>query len=361
MALSFLAAYMVMYRELKRKTDSGLFLSETTRTGVRKKLSIVDYILYILGGGFLGYKLGLVFTDYATFAADPQAILFSTKGSWLGMVIGIIGFAALMYGDFSGKKAHEGAEITSGPHDIHLGNLTALAAIAGILGAKIFHNLENIQELIEDPIGALLSFSGLTFYGGLICAAAAIIYYARKKNIALIPLIDCFAPALMLAYGVGRVGCHLSGDGDWGIPNLTQAPSWMPTWLWSYDYPHNVINAGELLPNATTEQYMRHLVPSVYPTPLYEAIACIGLFLVLWMLRKRIQTPGILFSIYLMMNGLERFMMERIRVNPDYHFMGIAASQATIISLILFLAGIGLFFYFSSGNKGKTPSLNQQS
>lgn len=358
MALSFLAAYMIMYRELKRKTSQGLFLTETTRIGVRKKLSLVDYILYILGGGFLGYKLGLVFTDYAAFASDPQAILFSAKGTWLGLLLGMIGFAALMYGDFSGKKAHEGKEITSGPHDIHLGNLTALAAIAGILGAKFFHNLENFQELMEDPIGALLSFSGLTFYGGLICAAGAIIYYARKHKIALIPLIDSFAPALMLAYGVGRIGCHLSGDGDWGIPNISEGPAWLPSWLWSYDYPHNVINAGELLPNATTDQYMRHLTPAVYPTPFYEAIACIGLFFVLWMFRKRIKTPGILFSIYLMMNGLERFLIERIRVNPDYHFLGLAASQATIISLLLFLTGVGLFFYFTRRNKANTETLH---
>lgn len=358
MALSFLAAYMVMYRELKRKTASGLFITETTRTGVRKKLSHMDYILYILGGGFVGYKLGLVFADYSAFATDPQAIIFSSKGSLIGLVLGMIGFAALMYGDFSGKKTSEGKEITSGPHDIHLGNLTALAAIAGILGAKIFHNLENIQELIEDPIGALLSFSGLTFYGGLICAAVAIIYYARKHRLSLLPLIDSFAPALMLAYGIGRVGCHLSGDGDWGIVNLAEAPSWLPSWLWRYDYPHNVINAGELMPGATTDQYMRHLVPSVYPTPLYEAIACISLFWVLWMLRKRIQTPGILFSIYLMMNGLERFLMERIRVNPDYHFAGIAASQATIISLLLFLAGVGLMIYFLKRHQQTTSSVN---
>lgn len=86
--------------------------------------------------------------------------------------------------------------------------MVVYAALFGFLGAKIFHNLENWNEFIKDPIGSLISFSGLTFYGGLICAAAAIYFYTKKHNIPFMHLADAIAPALMLAYAVGRIGCQ---------------------------------------------------------------------------------------------------------------------------------------------------------
>ena len=89
---------------------------------------------------------------------------------------------------------------------------------------KLFHNLENIGEFIADPMGQLMAFSGLTFYGGLIAGAFAVIWYGRKYNIKPLNLADAAAPGLMLAYGVGRIGCQLSGDGDWGVTNLTTKP-----------------------------------------------------------------------------------------------------------------------------------------
>ena len=96
-----------------------------------------------------------------------------------------------------------------------------LAAVSGLIGAKIFHNLENMDAFLADPMGQLLSFSGLTFYGGLICGTAVVIWYAKKHNMHYKHIADAAAPGLMLAYGVGRMGCHFSGDGDWGINNLS--------------------------------------------------------------------------------------------------------------------------------------------
>jgi prolipoprotein diacylglyceryltransferase len=100
-----------------------------------------------------------------------------------------------------------------------VGDITVIAAIAGFLGAKIFDNLENWDRFIQNPIGNLLSPSGLTFYGGLILATVSILVFARKKGISIRHLVDSAAPALMIAYAIGRMGCHVSGDGDWGIFN----------------------------------------------------------------------------------------------------------------------------------------------
>jgi prolipoprotein diacylglyceryl transferase len=237
-----------------------------------------------------------------------------------------------------------------------MGTLIAWAAIAGIIGAKLFDNLENWDRFMVDPIQNLLSFSGLTFYGGLICGAIAVLYISGKNGIKAIHMSDISAPGLMLAYGVGRIGCQLSGDGDWGINNLNPKPNWLswaPDWVWSFKYPHNVINEGVLIPGCEGK-FCYELAFPVYPTPLYEAVACILLFFFLWSIRKKITTPGVLFSIYLILNGLERFFVEMIRVNSKYHIGSFSFTQAELISTLLVLGGIvGLFLSLSAAKKGK--------
>jgi prolipoprotein diacylglyceryltransferase len=161
-------------------------------------------------------------------------------------------------------------------------------------------------------MGSLFSAEGLTFYGGLICAALAIWWYARKYKIGFWHLNDAAAPALMLAYGIGRIGCQVSGDGDWGIVNKLKKPiSWLPDWMWSYTYPHNVAREGVEIAGET-DKYRFVLPEGVFPTPLYEIVACIILFFVLWYFRKKLKIPGTLFALYLMLNGLERFLLKKL-------------------------------------------------
>jgi prolipoprotein diacylglyceryltransferase len=169
----------------------------------------------------------------------------------------------------------------------------------------------------------------------------------------MLHVVDASAPALMLAYGIGRIGCHLSGDGDWGIVNVNPKPnalSFLPDWMWSFTYPHNVINEGVKIANCAG-QHCAVLPEPVYPTPLYEAIACILLFCFLWIIRKKITVPGVFFSIYLLLNGIERFLIEQIRVNTLYHIGGYGITQAQIISSVLILLGITGILYFNK--KGK--------
>lgn len=113
----------------------------------------------------------------------------------------------------------------------------------------------------------------------------------------------------MLSYGIGRVGCMMSGDGDWGIVNNNPKPSWMnflPDWMWAFKFPHNVNNDGIPIPGCVG-RWCHELPEAVYPTSFYETIMAIILFGVLWAIRKQITTPGLLFSIYLILNGAERF------------------------------------------------------
>jgi prolipoprotein diacylglyceryltransferase len=232
-------------------------------------------------------------------------------------------------------------EIEKTIHPFELvGNMTTIAAISGIIGAKIFHNLENIDSFLADPIGQIIAFSGLTFYGGLIAGAISVIWYANKYNINIKHLIDSSAPALMLAYGVGRIGCQMSGDGDWGVDNLSPKPDWMcvfPDWMWSYTFPHNVINAGIPI-EGCTGKFCMQLANPVWPTAFYGVVMSIIIFCILWAIRKHIKVPGALFFIYLAFNGVERFFIEKVRINTEYNILG-GITQAEIISFSLILLG----------------------
>jgi prolipoprotein diacylglyceryltransferase len=161
-------------------------------------------------------------------------------------------------------------------------------------------------------------------------------------------MADSVAPALMIAYAVGRIGCQLSGDGCWGGPNPEPKPEWLsllPDWMWAFNYPHNVINEGVLLPGCE-EKFCHVLDQPVFPTPFYETTICTLLFLVLWFIRKKIAVPGMLFSIYLILNGIERFIIEGIRVNIKYNFFGLETTQAQAIAIGLVVLGIIGIIYF---------------
>ena len=112
-------------------------------------------------------------------------------------------------------------------------------------------------------------------------------------------VMDAVAPALMVGYGVGRIGCQLSGDGDWGIANTAAQPDWwfLPDWMWAYTYPHNVLNEGVRIAGCEW-QYCYELSPAVYPTPFYETIMAFIIVGILWILRKRIKPAGTLFFVY---------------------------------------------------------------
>jgi phosphatidylglycerol---prolipoprotein diacylglyceryl transferase len=242
------------------------------------------------------------------------------------------------------------------PHQL-VPNIILVAMVAGMIGARIFSILEYPDEFINDPWGTIFSASGLTFYGGLILGSAAVLIYLRKHKIPVVPYIDAAAPALILAYGIGRIGCQLAGDGDWGIVNINPVPGFLgflPDWLWAYNYPHNVINEGINIVGCTS-QYC-HVLPSpVFPTPLYEVLMSVLIFFFLWVIRKKIKVPGVLFSVYLILSAIERFLIEKIRVDSEYHIGNMYIKQAEIISFTLFLMGAILIFVFR--NKYKREKL----
>lgn len=342
-AIAFLIAAWILTLELKRKSREGHLQYEETTITVGEPASIAELLTNFILGFLLGYK---IIGAFVLGPEDPQAFIFSAQGSvGAGLLLGLL-FAGLKWREKQKQRLPkpEKRVIRIWPQD-RVGDFVVFAALFGFAGAKIFHNLENWNEFVADPIGALLSFSGLTFYGGLICAAIAIIWYARKHKIGIRHLCDSAAPALMISYGIGRVGCQVAGDGDWGIVNNRPNPySWLPDWIWSYTYPHNVINAGVPIPGCEGN-YCNELPLPVYPTAFYETVACFLLFVLLWSLRKKITVPGRLFGLYLAVNGIERFFIEKIRVNTKYNIFGFQPTQAELISSLLVITGIIIWFW----------------
>jgi prolipoprotein diacylglyceryl transferase len=223
---------------------------------------------------------------------------------------------------------------------------TIIAAVMGIIGAKIFGIPEYWKSFLQHPFQYFFSASGFIFYGGLIIATVSLWFYYKQKNITPIKMGDALAPGLMVAYAIGRIGCHVAGDGDWGIINQYPKPfSWFPDWLWAYDYPHNISKAGYYIPGCDWSEYCYRLQPPVYPTPLYETIIVLVLFAILWLLRKRFKIAGRLSAIYLLFISAERFFIELIRVNPHYNLFGVLLTQAQLISLIFFAGSIVLYVF----------------
>lgn len=402
-AIAFIVAAIVLSAELKRKERAGLLTYTEEMITVGKPASIADLFLNGVAGFLFGYKLfGLFFNKPEDVQA--QDYIFSRDGNFWG---GLLIAAVLMGIKWWEKKKQqlkvpERRPVRIWPHD-RVGDIIILGLVFGILGAKLFDNFEHWDEFMADPIGRLFSQSGLTFYGGLILATLAIGWYARKKNIKLRHLVDAAAPALMIAYAIGRIGCQVSGDGDWGVFNSAyisdnqgnisvaapgdfekklqenaayftegkapdssgklvyvtdrtygslenvphrhfEGPAFLPSWVYGYSYPQNVNEDGILMPGIT-DQHNRVLPQPVFPTPLYEIVLCSLLFIFLWAIRKKIKTPLVLFGIYLLVNGVERFMVESIRVNKLYNVLGIYLSQAQLIAIGLIVAGIATIIF----------------
>jgi phosphatidylglycerol---prolipoprotein diacylglyceryl transferase len=225
--------------------------------------------------------------------------------------------------------------------------------ISAFIGLKLFHYLDYPGQFLKDPLKAILTLNGLSFYGGLIFGTMAVIVYSLIIRVKLPHAGDIAAPAICLGYAIGRMGCHLSGDGCWGIENINPKPAWLlflPEFFWSCNYPHNVADAGIFLTGCLADHCNVLPVP-VYPTSLYESILSLLFFSFIWSVRKRMWTPGYLFAIYLLLEGFARFFIEMIRINPKYNVAGLMLSQAQIISVVIILSGIFLFWLFSKIEK----------
>ncbi len=189
------------------------------------------------------------------------------------------------------------------------------AALGGLVGARLFAIFGDWQGFVADPLHSLFSGAGFVWYGGFLGGFAAVTWSMRQNHLPWLTTVDCIAPALALAHGIGRIGCQLAGDGDWG--RETTLP-------WGMAYPNAII--GWPHPPGVR----------VHPTPLYELILYSLIFAVLWAIRTRKHPDGTLFWWYLILAPAARFVIEFVRTNPRVVF---GLTEAQVISLVLMVIG----------------------
>ena len=202
------------------------------------------------------------------------------------------------------------------------------ALIGGVLGARGYYLLQNYNQVKNNLAGSIFSGSGLVWYGGAIGGAIGVTLWMRWRGVLELRMFDMCATALALGYGIGRIGCQVSGDGDYGIRSS------LP---WAMGYPHGTL---------PTPPGVR-----VQPTPIYETVSMCLLAWVLWRLRDRVR-PGVIFALYLLLSGLERFLVEFIRRNAEV-FAGLTAPQLESVALIV----IGSAWLFAIVRRGGTAAL----
>ena len=183
------------------------------------------------------------------------------------------------------------------------------ALIGGVIGARGYFVVQNYSQVKHNLLGSVFSGSGLVWYGGAIGGAIGVLAWMRWRDAMQLKMFDMCATALALGYGIGRIGCQVSGDGDYGISSS------LP---WAMGYPHGTV---------PTPPGVR-----VQPTPIYETVSMCLLAYVLWQLRDRVR-PGVIFALYLVFSGLERLLVEFIRRNAEI-FAGLTAPQLESIALM---------------------------
>lgn len=186
------------------------------------------------------------------------------------------------------------------------------AIVGGLVGARLWLVLSEPAAFLADPLGAIFTGSGWVFYGGLAGGALAVTLLFRRRGIPWLRGADAVAPGIVLAQAIGRIGCQVAGDGDWGVPS---------TLPWAMRYPYAI--GGWHYPPGVR----------VHPTPVYECLAYLGVFVFLWRRRRAAAADGAIFGWYLVLASGARFLVEFVRTNPPVA-MGLTAAQLTSLALM---------------------------
>ena len=197
------------------------------------------------------------------------------------------------------------------------------AAVGGLLGARLLFIIEEWSNFLAAPMNYIFTGAGFTWYGGFLGGTLAVSWVARKNQIPWLVAADIAAPALAIAYGIGRLGCHFAGDGDWGT--VTDVP-------WGVAYTNAI--TGWVDPNTGIPYPPGTLV---HPTPIYEFLESLIVFGVLWLLARKNFAAGTIAWLYLILSGFARFVVEFWRINPPLAF---GLSEAQWFGLALIVIGV---------------------
>jgi phosphatidylglycerol---prolipoprotein diacylglyceryl transferase len=233
---------------------------------------------------------------------QPEINLFGLSLKTFGLCFGL---AFVVSGAIVGRRLKELGKPVDWAYE-----MVFAALVGGLLGARLYWILANLDDVRGDVVGGIFGGSGLVWYGGALGGAAGVLLWAYRKGMFNLLLLDLCSPALAVGYAVGRIGCQISGDGDYGKP--TDLP-------WGMAYPHGVVPTTEV----------------VHPTPIYETVAMGLAGWALWRARDAFR-PGVLFAFYLVLAGTERFLVEFVRRNEP---VAAGLTEAQLLSLVMMIAG----------------------
>lgn len=288
------------------------------------------YLLILTSSAALGSKT-LSYGNQAD-SASP----FSMAGALSGLVLG-----AMVVYFLNLKIAHKKFPLPYLVRDSILFIVT-LAFIVSKAGGVIetFIRGKNIAENATSLLYTGVSYHW-AFLGGIIAACL----YFKNSTIKTHQFFDAIAPVIMISYGIGRLGCHFSGDGDWGIENLCAKPFWFPfpdSW-WRFDFPHNVAGIGIPLKDCAYH-YCSVLEKPVWPSSLYEGLLGITAGVIFWRIRKQLGRPYLMFGWVLLISAVLRIIIENFRVTDKYNIFDIGISQAQIFYIFVAVIGVALVF-----------------
>ena len=377
LVLALMACGIFLKYELEQKEKAGLILPQKVKIVTSAKLSITDIVTNSIFMLIFGAKLPMLIMNFDQYKGDPASYIFSKLGTWwIGILAAVVTAAYYIWTNSKADPNPKTTEYMQYPSS-KTNDIIIIAGLSGVLGSKLFSITEDMSGFFKDPIGSLFSGSGLNVFGGLILASIAVLWYIKKLGIKPYYMMDIGGMGILLGYAIGRIGCQLSGDGDWGIIAAAQPEWWfLPDWLWSYEYPNNVNNEGVLLASCDPAayqtaisqglsqedscvqscgiRYCHELNPKVYPTPIYETVFSLIAMASPWFNKHRFKIPGMIFFTYMIINGVERFFIEQIRVNDKYEMFGLNWSQAQYISILFILVGVLGILYLKNDTTTQT-------
>ncbi len=206
------------------------------------------------------------------------------------------------------------------------GTVFLAALLGGVAGGRLYYAVEHWRDLLVDPVGVLLANGGLTFYGGLIGGALAVAWMVYRAQISYAVCADACGPGITIGYVFGRIGCQLSGDGDYGRPSTVP---------WAMSYPHGTVPTLE----------------RVHPTPVYDVLMCLPIFFLLLWLRRRPHTDGNPWGVFLVLSGVQRFIVEFWRRNP-VEVAGLTTAQFISLGMVVLGCVTPAFFRAVDARRG---------
>jgi phosphatidylglycerol:prolipoprotein diacylglycerol transferase len=227
-------------------------------------------------------------------------------------------------------------------------SIVIAAAVAGLIGSRVYAILDDLPTYLADPKSMIFSGSGFVFYGGMIGGLLGAYLVSRWYRIGLGVTMDMCGPALAIGQAIGRIGCQLSGDGDWGLPS---------TLPWAMSYPKAIVgwNSDTVLKLDEHYRLVSGYFPGVrvHPAPIYETILYVAVFTILWSMRKTSHPAGRIMYWYLLLGGAARFIVEFWRINPRVFYM---LSEAQLIAIgMMVIGGVALLL-----TREKAPAVKDQ-